>query len=51
MARATPGAELEIIPGARHMMNLTEAARVNQVLLRWLARPLEQACAPGPLMA
>ena len=40
MATETPGAALEVLPGARHMMNLTDAAPVNAMLLRWLARPL-----------
>jgi pimeloyl-ACP methyl ester carboxylesterase len=40
MARATPGAALEIVPEARHMMNLTAPGPVNEALRHWLKRPL-----------
>lgn len=41
MGREVPHAQVEVIPQARHMMNITTPAAVNQSLQRWLARPLE----------
>jgi pimeloyl-ACP methyl ester carboxylesterase len=40
MALVTPGAEVQVLSGARHMMNLTDAPRVNELLAHWLRRPL-----------
>lgn len=37
IARAVPGARLEIVPGAGHMLTMEQPARVNALLLRWLA--------------
>lgn len=39
MGREAPQAVVEVIAGARHMMNVTAPAAVNQSLERWLARP------------
>ncbi|MBU4612745.1 alpha/beta fold hydrolase [Achromobacter sp. GG226] len=38
MAQEVPASELVVLPGARHMMTLTHAQRVNEVLLAWLDR-------------
>ena len=37
MARLAPRSRLDVVPGARHMMNLTHADRVNASLRRFLA--------------
>ena len=37
MAALAPQGRAEIVPGARHMMNLTDAAEVNARLLRFIA--------------
>lgn len=37
IADAVPGARLEIVPGAGHMLTLEQPARVNALLLPWLA--------------
>ncbi|MNU07221.1 hypothetical protein D3C72_2527110 [compost metagenome] len=37
MAALAPHGRAEIVPGARHMMNLTDAAEVNARLLRFIA--------------
>jgi pimeloyl-ACP methyl ester carboxylesterase len=36
IAQAVPGARLEIVPGAGHMLTLEQPARVNALLLPWL---------------
>lgn len=36
MARAIPGAELVVIPGAGHVVNMEQPARFTRVLLDWL---------------
>ncbi len=38
IAAAVPGARLEIVPGAGHLLTLEQPARVNALLLGWLAR-------------
>jgi pimeloyl-ACP methyl ester carboxylesterase len=38
IADAVPGARLEIVPGAGHMLTMEQPARVNALLLSWLAR-------------
>jgi pimeloyl-ACP methyl ester carboxylesterase len=37
IAERVPHARLEIVPGAGHMLTMEEPARVNELLLRWLA--------------
>jgi pimeloyl-ACP methyl ester carboxylesterase len=37
MAAALPSARLEIVPGAGHMLTMEQPARVNALLLHWLA--------------
>lgn len=37
MAAAIPGARLEMVPGAGHLLTLEQPARVNALLLAWLA--------------
>lgn len=37
IAQAVPGARLEIVPGAGHMLTMEQPARVNALLLPWLA--------------
>ncbi len=37
MAAAIPGARLELIAGCGHMLTLEQPARVNELLLDWLA--------------
>lgn len=55
MAERTPVSTLNIVPGARHMMNLTDPQRVNQGLQEFLAQPLAmpgaQKAATTPLAA
>jgi pimeloyl-ACP methyl ester carboxylesterase len=36
MAAALPGARLEVVPGAGHMLTMEQPARVSALLLRWL---------------
>jgi pimeloyl-ACP methyl ester carboxylesterase len=36
MAQQVPGARLEIVPGAGHMLTLEQPARINALLLDWL---------------
>ncbi|MDW5440961.1 alpha/beta fold hydrolase [Polaromonas sp. SM01] len=40
MAQRAPLATLDIVPGARHMMNMTDPQRINQGLQKFLAQPL-----------
>ena len=37
IAQGVPGARLEIVPGAGHMLTMEQPARVNALLLPWLA--------------
>jgi pimeloyl-ACP methyl ester carboxylesterase len=37
IAAAVPGARLEIVPGAGHLLTLEQPARVNVLLAAWLA--------------
>jgi pimeloyl-ACP methyl ester carboxylesterase len=37
IAGAVPGARLEIVPGAGHLLTLEQPARVNALLTAWLA--------------
>ena len=37
MAAAIPGARLEIVPGAGHMLTMEQPARVAKLLQAWLA--------------
>lgn len=39
MAALAPRGSAEIVPGARHMMNLTDADQINQRLLRFITQP------------
>lgn len=39
MAALAPRGEAQIVPGARHMMNLTDAQPVNERLLKFIAQP------------
>lgn len=48
MAQRTPQATLDIVPGARHMMNLTDPQRTNQGLQKFLAQPLAMPGAALP---
>jgi pimeloyl-ACP methyl ester carboxylesterase len=43
MAQRTPLSTLDIVPGARHMMNMTDPQRVNQGLQKFLAQPLARS--------
>lgn len=45
MAAAIPGARLEMVPGAGHLLTLEQPARVNVLLLGWLdgLRPAREA--------
>ncbi|NIF82324.1 alpha/beta fold hydrolase [Comamonas sp. Tr-654] len=38
MAAITPRAQAQIVPGARHMMNLTDAQQINERLLSFIAQ-------------
>lgn len=40
MAQRAPLSTLDVVPGARHMMNLTDPQRVNQGLQKFLSQPL-----------
>jgi len=48
IAAAIPGARLEMVPGAGHLLTLEQPARVNALLLGWLdgLRPAAPATAP-----
>ena len=46
MAAEVRGAVVEVVAGARHMMNVTDAEAVNASLSRWLAMPAGAASHP-----
>ena len=41
MAAAAPRGEAVVIAGHRHMVNLTAPEMVNEALIRWLGREVE----------
>jgi pimeloyl-ACP methyl ester carboxylesterase len=49
IAAAIPNAELVIVPGAGHMLQLEAPDAVNQAIARWLARPAIESTQPQPV--
>ncbi len=50
MAAALPDAQLEIVPGAGHMLTMEQPERVSALLLQWVSA-LESRPRPGPFSA
>ena len=48
IAAAIPGAELVIVPGAGHMIQLEAPEAVNRAIAAWLARPARTSTSPEP---
>jgi len=48
IAALVPGAQLEILPGAGHMLTMEQPARVAALLLGWLARRADQGPGQAP---